>query len=279
MSKRINIFTSEHVSPGHPDKVMDVIAESIVDYHFENSSKARVAVDGAIKNGTIFLGGEITSEVEPDYEEIVALAIRKSGYTSNLCPDFNEDTFALTYLFDTQSPDIAQGVDCHEEDKGAGDIGIMFGGAILEAPDFTGHSHYIAKVLSKGLHDQVVDLSLEWGRPDIKTQVSIRYEDKVPVAVDNVVVCISHSEDKDLEEIREEITKYVGKQLDIYNQELVNLGRDTLLVEDTKVLVNPTGRFAVFGPASDAGEVGRKIVVDQMGGHFSVGGGNLNGCL
>ena len=155
----------------------------------------------------------------------------------------------------------------------------MFGGATLEAPDYTGHSHYIAKVLSKGLHDLVVQGKNTWGRPDIKTQVSIRYEDKIPVAVDNVVICISHAEDKDLEEIREEITTYVKEVLADYNHSIIQLGRQFLDVQNVKVLVNPTGRFAIFGPTSDAGEVGRKIVVDQMGGHFSVGGGNLNGCL
>ena len=175
------------------------------------------------------------------------------------------------------SHDKHQGVDCHDEDKGAGDIGIMFGGATLEAPDYTGHSHYIAKVLSKGLHDLVVQGENIWGRPDIKTQVSIRYEDKIPVAVDNVVICISHAEDKDLEEIREEITIYVKEVLADYNHSIIQLGRQFLDIQNVKVLVNPTGRFAIFGPASDAGEVGRKIVVDQMGGHFSVGGGNLNG--
>ena len=216
---------------------------------------------GVIKNGTIFLGGEITSNLAPDYDALVSLAIAKAGYIEELCPEFNSKKFELRTILDAQSPDIAMGVDCHDEDKGAGDIGIMFGGAINEAPDLTGHSHYLAKVLSKDLHDRVLSRELYWGRPDIKTQVSIGYENKVAKSIETVVICISHAEDKDLEEIRKEMTEFVKEKLTAYNEMLLNVGSLPLDTSRVEVLVNPTGRFAIFGPASDAGEVGRKLVV------------------
>lgn len=257
-------FTSEHVSPGHPDKICDTIAEAVVDYQIDNNDYSRTAVDGVIKNNTILLVGELTSTQKPDFIALSRKAIQEIGYTPSRSPLFNSTTINVTDIFTTQSPDIAQGVDLNG-DIGAGDIGIMFGGAINEAPDFTGWAHYLARLISF----EIYQYDFLWDKPDQKTQVTVRYEDGKAVAIDTIVCCVSHDENQPLGIIRNQITEYVKSVLDSH--------KIPLNYEDVKILVNPTGKFALYGPIADSGEVGRKIVCDQYGGYFAVGGGNLNG--
>lgn len=263
------IFTSEHVSPGHPDKICDSIAEAIVDYHIQNSVKSRVAVDGLIKNRTLVLAGEITSDAKPDYQILARHVIKEIGYTEDISPDCNNENLEVTTIFTEQSPDIAQGVDSVEGTEAAGDIGIMFGGAVKEAPDFTCWSHYIARLLSYHIYTS----GLTWLRPDQKTQVSIAYEDGVPVKIEEIVICVSHEAGLEHNTIINNINQVITETLSEFS---VREGW-RIAVDEYKLQVNPTGKFEVFGPTADSGLVGRKIVCDQYGGYFPVGGGNLNG--
>jgi len=257
-------FTSEHVSPGHPDKICDTIAEAIVDYQIDNNNYSRTAVDGVIKNNTLVLVGELTSEIKPDFTTIARRTLHEIGYNPSRSPLFNSTTIKVNDIFTTQSPDIAQGVDLNG-DIGAGDIGIMFGGAINEAPDYTGWAHYLARLISY----EVYQRSFVWDKPDQKTQVTVRYEDGKAVAIDSIVCCISHDENQPLGIIRQQVTECV---LGVLASNAI-----PLQYADVKILVNPTGKFSLYGPIADSGEVGRKIVCDQYGGYFAVGGGNLNG--
>lgn len=263
MSK-VTYFSAEHVSPGHPDKICDFIAESVLDYLLEVENKApRVAVDGVIKNNKVHLVGEITAAHQVPFDTLVRRAISSIGYTKEVSPSFNDESVVVDTDFTMQSPDIAMGVDV----KGAGDIGIMFGGAVNEAPDLTSWAHYLARYLSYFVYKH----KFAWAKPDQKTQVTIKYVDGEPSAIADIVVCISHDSTKSLIEIRSEVEELVADLLkDIPFPE----GFD---YTNYKLHVNPTGAFSVFGPVADSGEVGRKIVCDQYGGFFAVGGGNLNG--
>lgn len=262
-------FTSEHVSPGHVDKLMDTIAEAIVDYHLDNSVNSRVAVDGLVKNNLIVLAGEITSTETSSHRDIVKQAIFDIGYTPKVSPGFNHEDFQLQEVFTKQSPDIAQGVDSVKGCDAAGDIGIMFGGAVNEAPDYTCWSHYIARLLSYSIFKSGVEVF----RPDQKTQVTIEYQDGIPTRIAEIVVCVSHDANVDQESLKSTLRILVEDILDKHQKE-----EDwNISIKDYKLQINPTGVFALFGPAADSGLVGRKIVCDQYGGFFPVGGGNLNG--
>ncbi len=266
MSK-VTYFSSEFVSPGHPDKVCDTIAESVVDYAYEQfGPKARVAVDGCVKNNTVVLVGECTNADKIPFEKLTRGVLSTIGYTEKVSSEFNDATCQVLPIFTTQSANIAQGVD-HVEKESSGDIGIMFGGAVNEAPDYTCWSHFLARYLSYYIYKH----NFSWAKPDQKTQVTIKYADGVPVGISHIVVCISHDENKQLLEIREEIKEFVEEQLAFF--QFPNNFETT----GYKLDVNPTGKFAIYGPIADAGEVGRKIVCDQYGGFFPVGGGNLNG--
>jgi len=268
-------FTSEHVSPGHPDKIMDTIAEAIVNYHIAKDPRDRIAIDGVIKNNRIVLVGEITTSIFKskehqfdEYRNIIRNVLDWIGYNEDNSPDFNYKNFDLELTFTTQSPDIAQGVDAHErESEGAGDIGIMFGGAVNEAPDMTSHAHYLARLLSFKLFESRGEIIY----PDQKTQVTIRYENDVPVEITDVVLCVSHKESISTYEIDKTILNIVNPIISEYAE------KHNLICVSTKICINPTGSFSVMGPVADAGTIGRKIVCDQYGGYFPVGGGNLNG--
>lgn len=262
----ITKFTSEHCSPGHPDFVCDSIGEAIVDFAVDNDSHARVGVDGVIKNNQLTLAGEITTSSPIPFKAIAKDVVKHIGYTPENSPEFNHSNLEVRTIFTGQSADIALGVDPSDRgSEGAGDIGMMYGGAVKEAPDFTAHSHYLARLISFKVYNH----GFPWARPDQKTQVTINYKNGVPVSVDTVVVCISHASDKPLVEIRQEVKAFVDKILSQYQEET------GLTHEDYTLLVNPTGMFSIFGPVSDAGCIGRKIVADQYGGFFPVGGGSL----
>lgn len=267
---RYSYFTSEMVSPGHPDKVMDTIAESVVDYVLEHEKHPRIAVDGVCKNNWITLVGEISTNVKIPFRKIVTDSLKCIGYTADKSPLFNNENVFVKCNFTKQSPDIAQGVD-HTDKESAGDIGMMLCGAVKEAPDYTPWSHYLARLINFKLYQQTLNDNLDWARPDQKTQVTIKYKDGVPCAIDNIVVCISHAANVGLDFIYNTISEHV---------ELILAGVSFPKNFDWKhyiLKVNPTGAFASYGPIADSGEVGRKIVCDQTGSYFSVGGGNLNG--
>lgn len=270
---RISYFTCEHVSPAHPDKVMDGIAESIVDAYFEQDMNSRVAIDGAVK-GEVFLCGEISSNAVVDKLQISKNHLEKIGYVprDEESAKFNCRDLVVHEQFTEQSQDIAQGVDRYEDlaDKTAGDIGFMVGGAVNESPNLVSHAQEICSMLSRYLFES--SPKVDWMRPDIKTQCTIKYVNDNPVSVDTIVVCQSHSDDVTLDFVIEQVKKMCFPVIEKYCV-ATNLSID----EDFKFYVNPTGKFSVYGPQSDSGEVGRKIIVDQTHGSFPVGGGNLNG--
>ena len=268
------IFTSESVTKGHPDKVSDIISDSILDAYLEKDPTSRVAVETVVKNNTIILVGEISSAISIDSERVVRQAIRDIGYTREEL-GFNADTAELILRLDRQSPDIAQGVDRameirnteKEAELGAGDQGMVFGYAVDETPERMPLPVSLAHRLAKRLTQVREDGVFPYLRPDGKTQVSVRYEGERPAGVDTIVVSTQHDPDVTQERIRDDIVREVitpvipGQWLD---------GK-------TKILINPTGRYVIGGPAGDSGLTGRKIIVDTYGGASRHGGGAFSG--
>ena len=268
------IFTSESVTKGHPDKVSDIISDSILDAYLEKDPTSRVAVETVVKNNTIILVGEISSAISIDSERVVRQAIRDIGYTREEL-GFNADTAELILRLDRQSPDIAQGVDRameirnteKEAELGAGDQGMVFGYAVDETPERMPLPVSLAHRLAKRLTQVREDGVFPYLRPDGKTQVSVRYEGERPAGVDTIVVSTQHDPDETQERIRDYIVREVitpvipGQWLD----------------GNTKILINPTGRFVIGGPAGDSGLTGRKIIVDTYGGASRHGGGAFSG--
>lgn len=268
------IFTSESVTEGHPDKVCDIISDSVLDAYISKDPYARVAVETVVKNNTVILAGEISSKATIDTENIVRTAIKSIGYNNDKL-GFNADTVEIIIRLDKQSPDIAEGVDnaleVRNTDKenqiGAGDQGMVFGYASNETKEFMPLPISLAHALSKQLTKVRKDNILKYLRPDGKTQVSVRYENGKPVAVDTVLISAQHDEDISQKTLKDDIIRYVIKP--IIPNELFNA--------DTKILVNPTGRFVIGGPVGDSGLTGRKIIVDTYGGSAHHGGGAFSG--
>lgn len=249
------LFTSESVSPGHPDSAMDYVANSVLDEILKMDPNARVAVDGVSKNENVVLAGEITSVYTPDYEEVVKKAYKEIGYEFE--PKF-------TNLIFTQSADIALGT--NDEVGGAGDQGIMFGYANNETEEYFPLAISASHKIIQSLYFAFKDGSFPYAKADMKSQVTIDYTEEQPV-VDTVVVAVQHSEEYNEEEFK----SYIKGKVDEVLKEL-NIYKD-----DYKLLINGTGRFVIGGPIGDSGEVGRKIVVDAYGGYAPVGGGTQNG--
>ncbi len=262
-----HLFTSESVSEGHPDKVADQISDAILDAIFEQDPKARVACETLINTGMVVLSGEITTEAWVDMQAIVRDTVRNIGYTSSEM-GFDADSCAVITSIDKQSPDIAMGVDeSNDHEQGAGDQGLMFGYACNETEVLMPAPISYAHQLVKRQAEVRKNGTLSWLRPDAKSQVTFRYEDGKPVAIDAVVLSTQHSPDISLSALREAIMDEVIK----------HVLPDNLISKDTKFFINPTGKFVIGGPVGDCGLTGRKIIVDTYGGMARHGGGAFSG--
>ncbi|MBD66407.1 MAG: methionine adenosyltransferase [Halobacteriovoraceae bacterium] len=263
------IFTSESVTEGHPDKIADQISDSILDALLEKDPAARVACETMLTTGLIQIAGEITTTANIDYHEIARETVRKIGYDHS-DKGFDGSTCGVNLALGKQSPDIAQGVNEGEGvdlDQGAGDQGLMFGYAVNETDSFMpltiDLSHKLAQRLSQVRHEEI----LPGLRADGKTQVSAQYIDGEIKRIDAVVVSTQHAEDITQKQLHEGI-----------REEVINKTVDSSLIDNnTKFFINPTGKFVIGGPMGDVGLTGRKIIVDTYGGHGAHGGGAFSG--
>ncbi|HSM50496.1 MAG TPA: methionine adenosyltransferase [Thermoanaerobaculia bacterium] len=263
-----HVFTSESVTEGHPDKVCDYVADSILDACFEQDPRSRVACEVLAKSHNLVLAGEISTNARFDYAEVARRAIEEIGYT-DLSQPFNHRTTSILLAFTSQSNEIAQGVDEEEEkakEQGAGDQGVMFGYATDETPELMPLPILLAHRLARGLADDRRSGRHDWLRPDGKTQVTVRYEGIQPKHVERLVVSTMHAPEKSQEEIREYVHRELAPRC------LGDWYRD-----DIQIFVNPTGAFSHGGPSADAGVTGRKIIVDTYGGMGRHGGGAFSG--
>jgi S-adenosylmethionine synthetase len=262
-------FTSESVTEGHPDKVADAISDSVLDNIMALDKKCRVACETLVTTGLAFIAGEITTECYVDLPQVVRDTIRDIGYSSSKM-GFDYQTCSVISSIDRQSPDIAQGVNLGEglfKDQGAGDQGLMFGFASNETPELMPMPITFAHKLCRRLTTVRKNGSLDFLRPDGKSQVTIEYENGTPKRVDAVVVSAQHKDDVTYEDLREAIIEEVIKKV---------IPRD-MTDGDTRYFINPTGRFVIGGPMGDCGVTGRKIIVDTYGGQGSHGGGCFSG--
>ncbi len=270
-----HLFTSESVTEGHPDKVCDQISDAVLDAILKQDKNAHVACETTATTGMVHVMGEISTECYVDIAEIARKVICDIGYDNQNC-GFNGNTCAVLTSIDNQSADIAMGVNESYEIKdgendvanqiGAGDQGMMFGYACDETPELMPLPISLAHKLAIQLTKVRKDNTLTYLRPDGKTQVTVEYDDDIPVRVDTVVVSTQHDEDVTLEQIRKDMIEYVIKPIIPEN-----------LLVDTKFFINPTGRFVIGGPVGDSGLTGRKIIVDTYGGFSRHGGGAFSG--
>ncbi len=262
-------FTSESVSEGHPDKVADQISDAVLDAILAQDPYARVAAETLVTTGLVVMAGEITTSANVNYGKIAREAIRKIGYDDpNL--RFDADGCSVHVCYGQQSPDIAQGVDRASDDylnQGAGDQGLMFGYACTETDTLMPLPIYLSHRIVERQSQLRRDGRLNWLRPDAKSQVTVKYVDGKPFAIDTVVLSTQHTADIELPQIREAVIEEIIKPM---------LPKE-LIKGDIKYLVNPTGRFVIGGPHGDAGLTGRKIIVDTYGGAAPHGGGAFSG--
>ena len=262
MAKKI-YFTSEFVSPGHPDKICDQISDSILDACLADDENSRVACETFATTGLVVVGGEITTRTYVDVQKIVRDKIHEIGYRPGM--GFDSDCGVLNTIH-SQSPDISMGVDT----GGAGDQGIMFGGAVNETEELMP----LALVLSRGIIQKLTEITrngtLAWARPDAKAQVTLAYDENGKLLnVDTVVLSVQHNEDVTNEQIEKDLKEIVIKPvLEKYDLNIENV---------RKFHINPTGRFVIGGPHGDSGLTGRKIIIDTYGGYFRHGGGAFSG--
>ena len=264
-----NLFTSESVSEGHPDKVADQISDSIVDAIFSEDTTARIACETMINTGMVVLSGEITTSANIDYQTVARNTIREIGYTSEAM-GFDSDSCEVLVSIDKQSPDIAQGVNEGEGmdlDQGAGDQGLMFGYACNETDVLMPCPITYSHLLVKRQADIRKSGQLNWLRPDAKSQVTVVYEDSKPISIDTVVLSTQHDPDIEHKDIEKAVIDEIIKPVLPEN----------MITSKTRYLVNPTGRFVIGGPVGDCGLTGRKIIVDTYGGMARHGGGAFSG--
>ena len=266
------IFSSESVGEGHPDKVSDTISDAVLDACLAQDRRSRVACETFVKSNVVCVGGEITTKAKFDVEQVVRDAIRGIGYVND-DDVFHADSVFINNYLTAQSPDISQGVDAKAAsgkataEQGAGDQGLMFGFACDETPELMPAPIMYAHQLGSHLTKLRKAGKAKWLRPDAKSQVSVQYIDGKPVKITNVVVSTQHAADASNKTIRDFITKQV----------IQKVLPKKMLSRDTQILINPTGRFVVGGPAGDSGLTGRKIIVDTYGGMGRHGGGAFSG--
>ena len=257
-----HLFTSESVTEGHPDKIADQISDAILDAILAKDPMSRVACETLVTTGLAIVAGEITTTAVIDYQEVVRSTIKEVGYDRGKY-GYDAETCAVLSSIHSQSPDIAMGVDT----GGAGDQGLMFGFACTETEELMPLPIMLAHKLVKGLSCLRRDGTLKYLRPDGKSQVTVDYEGTTPIRVDAVVVSSQHSPDVTQEQMRADVIEKIVKPTI----------PAALMDQDTKIYVNPTGRFVVGGPHGDAGVTGRKIIVDTYGGAAPHGGGAFSG--
>lgn len=262
MSTNKRLFTSESVTEGHPDKMADQISDGVLDAILSKDPYGRVACETLLTTGLVVVAGEITTEAWVDIPKIVRETIRDIGYTRAKY-GFDCETCGVITAIDTQSPDIAMGVDT----GGAGDQGMMFGYACNETAELMPLPIMLAHKLTRRLSDVRKEGLMDYLRPDGKSQVTVEYENHKPVRVNTVVVSSQHSESVSNEQIHDDVIQHVIKA--VVPEEMLNA--------DTKFYINPTGRFVVGGPQGDTGVTGRKIIVDTYGGAGAHGGGAFSG--
>jgi len=266
------VFSSESVGEGHPDKVADLISDSVLDACLAQDPRSRVACETLVKSNIAIIAGEITTKAVVHYEQVVREAIREIGYTND-DDMFHADRVFVQNLLTQQSPDISQGVDARKvagkktAEQGAGDQGLMFGYACDETPELMPTAIMFAHRLGRKLTDLRKSGRAKWLRPDAKSQVSVRYEDGRPVEVVNVVISTQHTADVKHGTIEDFVIEQVVKK--VIPKEMLS--------RKTEYLINPTGRFVVGGPQGDSGLTGRKIIVDSYGGTGRHGGGAFSG--
>jgi len=267
------LFTSESVTEGHPDKICDQIADAVLDEYIVGDKNARVACEVAVTTNLVVVMGEVTAKCDVNVEKVVRDTIKKIGYDKDEYM-FCADTCEVIIRLNTQSPDIAMGVDNAIETKanvekeiGAGDQGMMFGYACTETEDYMPLAITLAHKITQRLAYARKEGVLTYLRPDGKAQVTVEYEDDKPKRIDTIVVSAQHDSNITIDEIRSDIIKEVINHVVPQN----------MIDENTKYLINPTGKFVIGGPAGDTGLTGRKIIVDTYGGYARHGGGAFSG--
>ena len=265
MSRKIN-FSSESVCEGHPDKISDQISDAILDEYLRNDKYSKVACETFVTTDLCIIGGEISSRSDINYEKIIRSTISKIGYDKQGM-GFNSENVKIMNLLHEQSPEISQGVVRGDiKEQGAGDQGIMMGYAVNETKELMPTPIVIAHNLTKKIAELRKKNTLNYLRPDGKSQVSMNYENGKPQEITKLTLAVQHDEDVELEEIEKDMKEFVIKPIlgDYYN-------------DNVEIIINGTGKFVIGGPHGDAGLTGRKIIVDTYGGYGSHGGGAFSG--